>query len=102
MVQRQSRWATTLATLSLDLVLTASMLALFSFSLTGLHLHEWLGLALCILFPVHMLVNWTWLASTTRLLMGPLPWRVRLRYVLNASLFVAIIVVTLSGLVISE
>lgn len=78
------------------------MLALFSFNLTGLHLHEWLGLGLCMLIPTHLLVNWTWLASTTRRLLGPMPWRVRLRYLLNASLFVAIILVTLSGLVISE
>ena len=102
MLQRQSRWRSTLATLGLDLVLTGLMLALFSFSLTGLQLHEWFGLGLCILIPTHLLVNWSWLASTTRLVLGPLPWRVRLRYVLNASLFVAIVVVTLSGLVISE
>jgi hypothetical protein len=102
MQQRQSRWRTTLATLGLDLLLTGSMLALFSFNLTGLRPHEWLGLAVCILIPAHLLVNWSWLSSTTRLLLGPLPWRVRLRYLLNASLFVAIVVVTLSGLVISE
>jgi hypothetical protein len=101
-VQQRSRWATALATISLDLALTASMLALFSVNLTGLRLHEWLGLGICILIPTHMLVNWNWLASTTRLLLSSLPWRVRLRYLLNASLFVAIVVVTLSGLVISE
>jgi hypothetical protein len=102
MDQRLSRWRTILATLVLDLVLTATMVALFSFNLTGLRPHEWLGLLLCVLVPAHLLVNWAWLASTTRLLLGPLPWRVRLRYLLNASLFVAIVVVTLSGLVISE
>jgi hypothetical protein len=101
-VQRHPRWKAALATIGLDLLLTGSMLALFSFNLTGLRLHEWLGLGLCILLPVHMLVNWSWLASTTRLLLSSLPWRVRLRYLLNASLFVAIVVVTLSGLVISE
>ena len=102
MLQRQSRWRTTLATLVLDLALTGSMLALFSVNLTGLRLHEWLGLGVCILIPTHMLINWSWLAAITRQLVGPLPWRVRLRYLLNASLFVALVVVTLSGLVISE
>jgi hypothetical protein len=102
MVQPQVRWATALATLGLDVLLTGSMLALFSFSLTGLQLHEWLGLGLCLLIPTHVLVNWTWLALTTRLVLGPLPWRVRLGYALNASLFVSIVVVTLSGLMISE
>src|SRR5690349_1251544 len=102
MQQRQSRWAQTLATIILDLALTGSMLVLFSVNLTGLKWHEWLGLGICILVPTHMLVNWSWLASTTRLLLGSLPVRVRLRYLLNASLFVAVVVVTLSGLVISE
>ncbi|MFN8632692.1 MAG: DUF4405 domain-containing protein [Chloroflexota bacterium] len=101
-MKRHPHWKAALATIGLDLLLTGSMLALFSFNLTGLRLHEWLGLGLCILIPTHMLVNWSWLASTTRLLLGSLPWRVRLRYLLNASLFVAIVLVTLSGLAISE
>ena len=62
-----------LARMCLDVGLTATMLALFSFGLTGLALHEWLGLALCILIPVHLLVSWSWLAVTTRRLLGPLP-----------------------------
>jgi hypothetical protein len=49
-----------------------------------------------------MLVNWAWLAATTRRLIGPLPWRTRVQYLLNAGLFVMLVVVTLSGLVISE
>jgi hypothetical protein len=102
MAQRQPRGKTTLAILGLDLVLTGSMLALFSVNLTGLRLHEWLGLGLCILLPTHLMVNWNWLAATTRLVLGPLPWRVRARYLLNASLFASIVVVTLSGLLISE
>src|SRR4051794_23825042 len=102
MLQRYPHWKTTLATILLDLALTGSMLGLFSVNLTGLRLHEWLGLGLCILFPTHMLMNWSWLAATTRRVLAPTPWRVRLQYLLNASLFVAIVVVTLSGLVISE
>ena len=62
MVQRSPRPKTTLATLGLDLVLTGSILALFSFNLTGLKPHERLGLVLCILIPIQLLVNWTWIA----------------------------------------
>lgn len=91
-----------LARLGLDLTLTAVMLVLFSFNFTGLSLHEWLGLALCVIVPVHMLVSWAWLAAATRRLFGSLPWTTRLTYLLNASLFVALVVVTITGLVISE
>ncbi|MGE3911366.1 MAG: DUF4405 domain-containing protein [Chloroflexota bacterium] len=91
-----------LGRLVLDLSLTATMLCLFSFGLTGLAWHEWLGLALCVLVPVHMLVSWRWLAATTARLMTNLSWSARLTYLLNASLFVALVVVTLTGLVISE
>lgn len=100
---RQNRsMARILARVCLDVGLTAMMLALFSFHLTGLALHEWLGLGLCILIPVHLLVSWEWLAATTRRLLGPLPWRVRLTYLLNAALFASVVVVTITGLVISE
>lgn len=100
---RQNRpMANVLARVCLDVGLTTTMLALFSFHLTGLALHEWLGLGLCVLIPTHLLVSWDWLAATTRRLVGPLPWRVRLTYLLNAALFVSIVVVTLTGLVISE
>jgi hypothetical protein len=102
MTQQRSRWSMTLPILGVDLVLTASMLALFSVNLTGLRWHEWLELGVCILVPTHMLVNWAWLATTTRRFMQPLPWRARLCYLLNAGLFVSIVVVTLSGLLISE
>lgn len=91
-----------LARLGLDLALTALMLSLFSFHFTGLTLHEWLGLALCILVPVHMLVSWSWLSATTRRFFTTLPWTTRLTYLLNAALFVALVVVTVTGLVISE
>jgi cytochrome b561 len=91
-----------LARLGLDLVLTSLMLSLFSFNFTGLSLHEWLGLALCVVVPVHMLVSWAWLAAATRRLFTNLPWTTRLTYLLNGSLFVALVVVTITGLVISE
>jgi hypothetical protein len=90
------------ANLSLDIGLTTMMLALFSFRLTGLALHEWLGLALCIVVPTHLLVHWRWLAALTRRLLGPLPWRTRLTYALNTLLFVNVVAVTVSGLFISE
>ena len=91
-----------LARLGLDLALTALMLSLFSFHFTGLTLHEWLGVALCLVVPVHMLVSWSWLSATTRRFFTTLPWTTRLTYLLNAALFVALVVVTVTGLVISE
>jgi cytochrome b len=89
-------------TLLLDLGLLGGMLALWSFNLTGLALHEWLGLALCGALPAHLLVNWDWLAATTARLRASLPWRTRLVYLLNASLFGALILVLLSGVLIAE
>jgi hypothetical protein len=89
-------------TILLDLVLVGGMLALWSFNLTGLALHEWLGLALCAALAVHLLANWGWLAATTSQLLAALPWHTRLVYLLNASLFGALTLVMLSGLLISE
>jgi cytochrome b561 len=91
-----------LARLALDLGLTTAMLALFSFHLTGLTWHEWLGIGLCVLVPVHMLVSWSSLAAATRRFCESLPWSTRLTYLLNAALFASLVVVTITGFAISE
>ena len=93
---------TTGLTILLDLVLVGGMLALFSFNLTGLALHEWLGLALCAPLLAHLLANWRWFAATTGRLLAALPWQTRLVYLLNASLFGSLTLVMLSGLLLSE
>ncbi len=78
----------------------ASFWVLMSWRLTGLVLHEWLGLALLALVVGHLLIHWGWVETRV----GALVQR-RRRFgalLLNAALFVAMGVALISGLVISK
>jgi hypothetical protein len=88
--------------LIVDLCLTVSFLALMSVSLTGLLLHEWWGLGLMAIVLIHLLAQWDWTISATRRFVGTLTGRIRLTYVLNWVLFIAAVLVFVSGILISE
>lgn len=69
---------------------------------TGMAIHEWLGLAFGASIVTHLLLHWKWLVASTRRLFGKLPWSTRVNYVLNALLFVAMTIIILSGIMMSE
>jgi hypothetical protein len=88
--------------LVVDLVLTAGFVALMSVPFTGLALHEWIGLGLIVVVLVHLLSQWDWTMAASRRLLGTLTGRLRFTYVLNWALFIAVTLVMVSGLAISE
>jgi hypothetical protein len=88
--------------LIVDVVMAVSFLALMSVNLTGTFLHEWWGVALMLLVITHLLVQWDWTLSSTRGFLSKLTSRLRISYVLNWALFVATVLVFVSGLLISE
>lgn len=85
----------------LDALLLGAMLLLFSPRLTGLPVHEWIGLAVALPVLAHLLLSWSWIsAGLARLLTGESS-RARVNYALNAVLFVLVVVEVTSGIVIS-
>ncbi len=88
--------------LLLDGALTLAVLACLSPAMTGQTLHEWLGLAVAVPIVAHLLLNWKWVAATTRRFFGPLPAQVRINYVLNAALFITMTATIFSGMMMSE
>lgn len=88
--------------LLIDGLLASGFLVLMSVPLTGLALHEWIGVGLLVVVLVHLLSQWDWTMSTSRRLLGTLTGRLRFTYVLNWLLFVAVTLVMVSGLAISE
>ncbi len=88
--------------LIVDSILAVSFLALMSVNLTGLLVHEWWGLALLLLVIVHLLTQWDWTVSATRSFIARLTPRVRINYLLNCALFIAAVLVFVSGMLISE
>jgi hypothetical protein len=50
----------------LDATLFVAILVLWSVPLTGLAVHEWLGLAAMALLLTHIVLQWRWLLRITR------------------------------------
>ena len=85
-----------------DIIIGVAVLVLLSFTLTGLTVHEWLGLGFGVVIIVHLLLNWRWIVATTRRFFSKLPGMVRFKSLVDITLFVAMTVVIFSGLMISE
>lgn len=88
--------------LCLDLIAGISILVLLSPPLTGITIHEWLGLAVIIPLLVHLLLNWQWIVVTTRRFFYNIPGRIRVNYALNIGLFILMTAEGFTGLMISK
>jgi hypothetical protein len=92
----------TRARLLLDLALFGALFLAYNPAWTGLAVHEWLCLAAFVPLLFHVVINWD---QTLRILsrfaqrMRALP---KVNLVVDAALFVALITVTLSGLLVSQ
>lgn len=69
--------------------------------LTGLALHQWLGLAVGILAGYHFLTHWTWVKSVTQRWSGHTSGQARGFYLIDTGLFAGFSLILLTGLVIS-
>jgi Domain of unknown function (DUF4405) len=88
--------------LYLDVALLLLFIVLLSPNLTGLPVHEWLGLAFIPPLVVHLLFARSWVTRTVRTFFSTSRWRTRLNFALNALLFVLMVVEIFSGLEISQ
>jgi hypothetical protein len=86
----------------LDILLLVIFVVLQTPRATGIISHEWIGILLGPVIALHLLVNWHWIKNTLRCLMAPRSWRARINGLLNATLFVVMVLTVFSGLTISE
>jgi hypothetical protein len=85
----------------LDAVLMVGFLAAFFLDLTGLPLHQWLGIALGLMAVIHLAVHHQWVETVTQKFFGCCPMRARLCYLLDAAIWVGFNMIILTGIVIS-
>jgi Domain of unknown function (DUF4405) len=91
----------------LSLCLDSAMLAAAIVLGAGLRpfplgIHEWLGVLFVAGLLLHLLLQWSWIASATGQLRTPRTPRVRINYTLNALLFICMTFALASGFVISR
>ena len=86
---------------AVDAVALAVYLVVATPALTGVAVHEWLGIGVFVVFFVHAVQHAGWVADTVRTaLSSPAPARVA-NLALDALVLAAFMVVTVSGLLIS-
>ncbi|HEX9018334.1 MAG TPA: DUF4405 domain-containing protein [Anaerolineaceae bacterium] len=88
--------------LFVDFGIFAAFLVVAEPGLTGLPIHEWLGVAFAAAIIIHLLLHWKWVVSITTNFFKKLFHESRLQYVVDAVLFVSMTAVIFSGLLISR
>ncbi len=82
-----------------DVAMTGLFIALMAYHITGNTVHEWLGIALFILFILHHILNVGWYKTVFRGRYSPM--RIFM-LVLNCLLFIAILGMMVSGIMLSR
>jgi hypothetical protein len=85
----------------IDAVLFIGFILLFFLNLTGLALHQWIGIAGGALALYHLITHWDWVEAVTKRFFGRTSSKSRLYYLVDAAILIGFEAILLSGLVIS-
>jgi len=84
-----------------NFALLVSFILTYFIDLTGLELHQYLGIAAVGILAVHVITHWKWILNVSRRFFKKMSWRVRLYYLLDGMLLLAFIIITITGVFIS-
>ncbi len=88
--------------LFIDAGILAAFLVAMEPGLTGIPIHEWFSIAFAGTIIVHLLLHWKWIIQVGWGFFGKLFHSSRLKFVVDALLFVSFVAVMMSGLMISR
>ncbi|MCX8023754.1 MAG: DUF4405 domain-containing protein [Thermanaerothrix sp.] len=86
----------------LDFTLLAVFLVVMSPTLTGVPWHEWLAIGLSAVVIIHLLLHWEWITRVGVTFFKKILHHSRLKFVVDAMLYMAFILTMLSGFLISR
>jgi len=84
------------------MLLFVSFLLTYFLNLTGLKMHQWLGIAAAAVAVLHLFMHWNWVKTVTSRFFNHCTVQARINYLLDALLFTGLTVITLTGLTISS
>lgn len=84
-----------------DLALFAAFLLTFFMDLTGLAMHQLIGIFVGLLSFYHLILHWNWVKCVVMKCIADVPSKTRLNVVLDAALMSGMAAIILSGLLIS-
>jgi hypothetical protein len=85
----------------IDAALFSGFLLSFWLELTGMELHQWLGVAIGVVAGYHLLTHWNWVKAVTDRFFKQTPLQARLYYVVDATVLIGLATISVTGLVIS-
>ena len=86
----------------LDILLAVLFIIEMEEHFTGLPLHEVLGLVFAAAFFLHIILHLDWIIALTRKFFSQIIHESRVNYLLNLVLFIAMMIATVSGILISR
>lgn len=88
--------------LVVDIIIFVVFLIVYEVKATGKTIHEWIGIAIGLIFIVHIILHWKWLVSSTKQFLTRLKTESRLNYILDIIIYVGFTTIIYSGIMISE
>jgi hypothetical protein len=88
--------------LVLDILIFFGFLIAMDPHSTGVTIHEWLTIASMTAVITHILLSWEWIIQLTKRFFRMSALRPRLNYILNALLFIDVVLIMYTGIMISE
>jgi cytochrome b len=85
----------------IDAVLFIGFLLTFFLDLTGVELHQWIGIAVCAIAFYHLWVHWDWVGAVTARFFKRTSGQARLYYMVDACMVVGFLLILFTGLAIS-
>ena len=85
----------------IDAALFGGFLLSFWLELTGVALHQWLGVAIGVVAGYHLVTHWTWVKSVTDRFFRQTSRQARLYYVIDATVLIGLATISVTGLLIS-
>jgi hypothetical protein len=85
----------------IDSGLLVALLLSFYVDMTGVNLHQWLGIGVTVLALIHLLLHWDWVVSVAKRFFGRTSRRSRIYMLFDLLIMLGAVIVFETGLVIS-
>ncbi len=85
----------------MDVILFSIFVIAFWMDLTGMALHQWLGVGIAALTLLHLTLHWKWVVTVTTRFFGRTSNQARLYYLVDFFLLGGLATITLTGLLLS-
>jgi len=86
----------------LDAILFIGFVVTFLMDLTGLELHQWIGITIGICCGLHLILHWNWVETVISRFFGKTSWKARINLFIDAALMVGLGLIIFTGLIISS